>query len=180
MIDDCIGNVDQSLSTITALLRIADLQNGWRSTEFQPCNLAVLLEETVEIFQPVAEERQISLGAVIEAHSYVEGDWDLLVEAIANLVDNALKVTPPGGRVDVFLRSRVEGPVITVADTGPGIPPEARQSVLRRFVKLDISRNSTGRGLGLSLVQAICDLHHFSIFIQDNNPGCKFIIQCFS
>ena len=179
MIDDCIGNVDQSLSTITALLRIADLQNGWRSTDFQPCNLAALLEETVEIFQPVAEERQISLSAVIEAHAYVDGEWDLLVEAVANLVDNALKFTPPGGHVGVFLRSRLEGPVISVADSGPGIPAEARESVLRRFVKLDISRNSTGRGLGLSLVQAICDLHHFPIFILDNNPGCKIVIQCF-
>jgi len=180
MIDDCIGNVDQSLSTVTALLRIADLQNGWRNTEFRACNLTTLLDETVEIFQPVAEERLISLRVIIEAHAYIEGDWDLLVEAVANLLDNALKFTPPGGRVDVFLRSRLEGPVITVADTGPGIPEADREAVLRRFVKLDSSRNSTGRGLGLSLVQAICDLHQFQIFILDNNPGCKIVIQCFS
>ncbi len=177
-IEQAIGSVDQALSTITALLRISDIQHGVRVSAFAIFDLPPLLQETVEIFRPVAEERDITLSANINRPAYMLGDRALIIEALANLVDNAIKFTPSGGQVKVSLYGPTEWAVIEVADTGPGIPAELRQSVLRRFVRLDSSRTKIGSGLGLSMVKAIADLHQATLKISDGNPGCIVQMIC--
>ncbi len=179
LIDQAVAGVDHSLATITALLRIADLEHVRRISAFAPFPLAEMLRETVEIFTPVAEDRGVSL--VCEAAPDVEalGDRGLMVEAIANIVDNALKFTPKGGRVAVVLRQHPHGPVISVSDTGPGIPAAMRARVLQRFAKVDKSRGTDGQGLGLSLVKAICQLHQFTLRIGGDGDGAIVSIECF-
>ena len=171
-IEQAIDSVDQALSTITALLRIADIQHGVRVSAFAVLDLPPLLEETAEIFRPLAEERGISLSVVVTRTAQIEGDRALIIEALANLVDNAVKFTPDGGRVELSLYGPPARVVLSVADTGPGIPFDMRQSVLRRFFRLDGSRTSQGSGLGLSMVKAIADLHQGELKISDGNPGC--------
>jgi signal transduction histidine kinase len=103
----------------------------------------------------------------------------LLIEAVANLVDNAIKFTPSGGNVRVSVSAREEGRVVVrVADTGPGIPVEERAAVLQRFYRSQASRHIQGHGLGLSLVHAIANLHGFAMVISDGNPGAVFDFVC--
>ena len=102
------------------------------------------------------------------------------MEAFANLVDNAIKFTPEGGRIQLFLSNTVHGPVAKVCDTGPGIPSSHRANVFTRFYRCNQSRHVAGNGLGLSLVSAITNLHGFSIEIKDGSPGCIFELLCFS
>ena len=113
------------------------------------------------------------------------GDRDLLFEAVANLVDNAVKFTPAGGSVRISLRRGADGPIIRVADTGPGIAEAEREAVTRRFYRGDKSRGTKGVGLGLSLVAAIVKRHGFSLLIGGGvggnlaeGPGCVVDIVC--
>jgi signal transduction histidine kinase len=97
----------------------------------------------------------------------------LLAQALANLLDNAIKYTPPGGRVRLQVERGANGPVIAVADSGPGIPETDRERVLQRFVRLDATRSTPGNGLGLSLVDAVAKLHGAELMLTDNRPGLR-------
>jgi signal transduction histidine kinase len=103
----------------------------------------------------------------------IDGNRSLISQALANLIDNALKYTPPGGRVSVSAALTQRGVALVVADNGPGIPAEDRARVLERFVRLEASRNSPGLGLGLSLVSAVAHLHDAKLELGDNGPGLK-------
>jgi signal transduction histidine kinase len=103
----------------------------------------------------------------------VQGDRHLLSQALANLIDNAVKYAPESGRIDVTLTAGPDGARITVADNGPGIPPESRGKVLDRFFRLDASRSTPGSGLGLSLVAAVAQLHDAKLLLDDNQPGLR-------
>jgi Histidine kinase-, DNA gyrase B-, and HSP90-like ATPase len=103
-----------------------------------------------------------------------------LIEAIANILDNAIKFTPPGGSVRLQVTDRGEGPAIRIADTGPGIAPDERAAVMKRFYRIDKSRHVVGSGLGLSIVLAIVQLHDFDIVIGDARPGCSFEMLCYA
>jgi signal transduction histidine kinase len=109
----------------------------------------------------------------------VRGDRDLLFEAVTNLVDNAVKFTPEGGRVELVLLYRESETIIRVSDTGPGIPEIEREAVTQRFYRSDKSRNAKGVGLGLSMVAAIVKLHGFR-FTLAAGPGCTAEIACLS
>ena len=108
----------------------------------------------------------------------MNGDGDLLFEAVANLLDNAIKFTPSGGRVEVSLRPRPEGPSIMVTDTGPGIPSADFRKMLRRSHRGDRSRRTPGAGLGLSLVASIVRLHGFHLALRQGSPGCSIELEC--
>jgi signal transduction histidine kinase len=103
----------------------------------------------------------------------VSGNGNLLSQALANLVDNAIKYTPSGGRVTISAQKNGHGAVVSVADTGPGISSDDRPRVLERFVRLEASRHSPGSGLGLSLVAAVARLHHARLELCDNHPGLR-------
>ena len=175
--DQAIAGLDQSLTIITALLRIAEIEHGRRLAGFSEVRLAPLLREVGDLYEPIAEDKRVIFRVEAADEATVHGDRDLLFEAVVNLVDNAVKFTPEGGRVDLALLRRDGETVIRVSDTGPGIPEAEREAVTKRFYRSDKSRSTEGLGLGLSLVAAIVKLHGFRFSIAAG-PGCTTEIAC--
>ena len=174
--DKTVSAIDQSLSIVTALLRLADIENSRRSSAFGDVPVPDLLREVCDIYEPIAEDKQISLSVGIAGSLEVRGDRDLLFEAIVNLVDNAVKFTPEGGKVMIELAQAEKGAVVRVTDTGPGIPRQETEAVLRRFYRSDKVRHTPGVGLGLNLVAAIVKLHGFRLAIHPGPGGCIEIL----
>jgi len=177
VVDKAIVGLDQSLAIVTAVLRIAEIEHSRRLEGFSQFRLAPLMREVSDLYDPIAEDRGITLQVEAGDDAIVHGDRDLLFEAVANLVDNAVKFTPKGGRVELALL-RLEGEtVIRVKDTGMGIPEIERETVTKRFYRSDKSRSAEGLGLGLSLVAAIVKLYGFRFTIAAG-PGCRAEIAC--
>jgi len=170
-VDTAVADLDQAIGIITALLRIGEIETGRRRSGFGPVRLDAIAREVFELYQPVSEEHQLTLTLAVERSATVTGDGELLMEALANLVDNAVKFTPAGGRVRLFVGVEDEAPAIRVEDSGPGIPPGDRAAVLRRFYRGEASRHTAGNGLGLSIVGAIVHLHHFRLKVRDQPQG---------
>ncbi len=177
VVDQSIAGLDQSLAIITALLRIAEIEHSRRLEGFSQVQLVPLVREVGELYEPIAEDKGVTLQVDAADAAIVHGDRDLLFEAVANLVDNAVKFTPEGGCVALALLRRDGESVIRISDTGPGIPAIERDAVTKRFYRSDKSRNTEGLGLGLSLVSAIVKLHGFR-FTLDAGPGCTAEIAC--
>jgi signal transduction histidine kinase len=175
--DQSIAGLDQSLTIITALLRIAEIEHSRRLEGFSAVNLVPLVREAGELYEPIAEDKGVTLQVEAAGDTTVHGDRDLLFEAVANLVDNAVKFTPEGGRVELSLLRRGGESAIRISDTGPGIPETERSAVTKRFYRSDKSRRTEGLGLGLSLVAAIVKLHGFRFNIT-TGPGCTAEIVC--
>ena len=175
--DRAIGGVDQALTIITTLLRIAEIEHGGRLGGLDNVELADLVREVGDLYEPIAEEKHIILRVVAADSATVRGDRDLLLEAVANLIDNALKFTPAGGAVELALIHRENESIVRVSDSGPGIRDHERDAVTRRFYRSDKSRTTLGFGLGLSLVSAIVKLHDFRLTIT-TGPGCVAEIAC--
>jgi signal transduction histidine kinase len=169
--DKAIGGIDQSLAIITALLRLTEIENSRRSAGFGNVALHEILREVCDVYEPIAEDKSIELGVDIDRKLHVWGDRDLLFEAVANLVDNAIKFTPAGGRVGLEALRADKETIVRVTDTGPGIGEKEREAVLRRFYRSDKMRNTPGVGLGLSLVAAIIKLHGFRLVIHPGSGG---------
>lgn len=169
-VDQALSGLDQSLAIITALLRIAEIEHSRRLAGFRSVGLADLVREVGDLYEPIAEDKNVDFAVTAE-EATVEGDRDLLFEAVANLVDNAVKFTPDGGRVELSVRVDGDDAVVRVSDTGPGIPAGERELVGKRFYRSDKSRSHPGLGLGLSLVVAIVKLHGFRMDIS-SGPGC--------
>lgn len=180
VIGTAIEDIDQILGTITAILRIGEVEHGQRRAGFREVDLADVVREAADLYEPIAEEKGIAVRVRIEALSPVRGDGDLLFEAVANLLDNAIKFTPRNGRVELSLREDSRGPAIRVADSGPGIPAADFTKVLRRFYRADRSRQTPGTGLGLSLVASIIRLHGFDLVLDDRGTGCCIEIECWA
>ncbi len=183
--DKAIVGIDQSLTIITALLRLTEIENGRRSAGFGRVALADLAREVADLYEPIADDKRIALktdlpatasSAFAQPHE-VHGDRDLLIEAIANLVDNAVKFTPAGGQVEIALTSDDRASIVRIQDSGPGISESECEAVLRRFYRSDKIRSTPGVGLGLSLVAAIVKLHDFQLTIVPG-PGCVVEIAC--
>jgi signal transduction histidine kinase len=177
VVDRAITGLDQSLAIITALLRIAEIEHSRRLEGFSQVRLAPLAREVGDLYDPIAEDKGVALRVEVVDEAIVHGDRDLLFEAVVNLVDNAVKFTPEGGRVELALLRREGETVIRVRDTGPGIPEIEREAVTKRFYRSDKSRRTEGLGLGLSLVAAIVKLHGFGFTIAAG-PGCTAEIAC--
>jgi signal transduction histidine kinase len=175
--DRAIGGVDQSLTIITKLLRIAEIEYDSRLNGFDNVALADLVTEVGDLYEPIAEDRHVTLRVASEDDATVRGDRDLLLEAVANLVDNALKFTPAGGHVELALVRGKNENIIRVSDSGPGIRENEQEAVTRRFYRSDKSRTTFGSGLGLSLVSAIVKLHGFRLTLT-SGPGCVAEIAC--
>jgi signal transduction histidine kinase len=175
--DKAIANIDQSLTIITALLRLAEIENSRRSAAFSTVPLHELLREACDLYEPIAENKNVNLRVEVGHRLSVRGDRDLLFEAIANLVDNAIKFTPEGGKVEIGLLRGEQETVVRVTDTGCGISEKEREAVLRRFYRSDKIRNMPGVGLGLNLVAAIVKLHGFRLAIHPGQ-GARLEIIC--
>ncbi len=172
---DTIAEADRLLGTFNALLSIAEAEAGSPREEWDVVDLAEIARNVAELYEPVADENGLRLVLEADARVPVRGDRHLLSQAIANLVDNALKYTP-AGMVALSAFARAEGARIEVADTGPGIPPDRREAVFDRFVRLEGSRSTPGNGLGLSLVRAVARLHGGSCWLEDNAPGLRAVM----
>jgi signal transduction histidine kinase len=175
--DQAILGLDQALAIVTALLRIAEIEHSRRLEGFSEVSLAPLLHEVGDLYEPIAEDKRVALRVEATEEPTVHGDRDLLFEALANLVDNAVKFTPAGGSVEVAVLRHQSEAVIRVSDTGPGISEAERAAVTKRFYRSDKSRRTEGLGLGLSLVAAIVKLHGFRLTIG-TGAGCVVEIAC--
>ncbi len=135
-----------------------------------------MLADVGDLYQPLVEEAGLHLElreGVDSSGLELRGDRDLLFQALANLLDNAIKYSNPGGRVTLALAHSAKSAEFTVADQGPGIPEDEREKVLERFYRLEASRTTTGSGLGLALVAAVARLHGGVLRLDDNEPGLK-------
>jgi signal transduction histidine kinase len=167
---DAVGDLDILLETLESLLSIARIDHG-AAPERERIDVTRLLDDLVDYFSPLADEKSLDLVLATEAAATVAGDRHLLFQALSNIVDNAIRYTPDGGRVLVSARRDGGEVAISVADTGPGIPAADRKRVLERFVRLDASRHQRGSGLGLSVVDAVVRHHGGRLELGDNRPG---------
>ncbi|MBL8701557.1 MAG: HAMP domain-containing protein [Alphaproteobacteria bacterium] len=170
-----LQELDQVVRIFDALLRIAEIEAGHRRAAFAPVDLAAIATDVVELYQPLAEQRGLVLEAALDKAEIV-GDSALIAQALANLVDNAIKYTPAGGRIRVATVRRDGLAEIKVADSGPGIPVEEREKVTQRFYRVEHSRGSPGSGLGLSLVGSVAKLHGGHLALHDNSPGLRVVL----
>jgi signal transduction histidine kinase len=168
-----IAEADNLLATFNALLTIAEAESGARGDHPEPVDLAALARSAGELYEPSAEEKGLRLVCETGEAVPVEGDRHLLSQAIANLLDNAIKYTPPGGEVALRARAENGAAILELADTGPGIPADQREAVQEPFVRLETSRSTPGNGLGLSLVRAVAKRHGGHLDLADNMPGLR-------
>ena len=170
-VEQSISDADQLLKTFAALLRIARIEAGGARANFETVDLAALVQDAAELYDAVAEAKQIEINVQLEATPQVHGDRDLLFQAVINLLDNAIKYSPQAGRITLQLSEHDNSPVLTVSDQGPGIPVAEHDKVLQRFYRMDHSRSQHGSGLGLSLVAAVARIHNTQLEFSDNHPG---------
>jgi signal transduction histidine kinase len=171
IVDDAYRETDVILDIFAALLRIAQIESGARRAGFTRVDAGEVLDTVLELYRPAAEERQQQLDEAISPGLMVTGDRELLTQLFANLLENALRHSPPGALVHVAARDSGARIEIAVSDCGPGIPEAMRAKVLQRFFRLEDSRTTPGSGLGLSLASAIVKLHSATMTLADNQPG---------
>ncbi|WP_246704224.1 ATP-binding protein [Rhizobium sp. P38BS-XIX] len=172
-VDESLEEVRNILKTFGALLRISEVEDGLRRSGFVEVDLKTIARDAVEFFEPAAEECGVSLvyTSSSDEPAVISGDPSLLFEAIANLIDNAIKFTPRNGQAIVRVEGQGHAVTMTVEDTGIGIPAEDAEAVLRRFYRAEKSRNTAGNGLGLSLVSAVARLHGMRLEILARPVG---------
>src|SRR5690606_36373309 len=156
---DCIEESDRVLSMLKVLLDVAEAEAGMMRLNRAPTDLRPLLAEAVELYRYVAEEHHVAVNVEEGEACFAQVDAARMRHVIANLVDNAVKYTPPGGRVQLRARREGDDVVVEVQDTGMGIPPEEQDRIWQRLYRTDKSRSQRGLGLGLSLVKAIVEAH---------------------
>ena len=158
-------------------LAASPVEAGSRRAAFATLDVAPLMGDVAELYGPVADEKCIRLTVAAPPRLPAFGDRDLIQQALANLVDNAVKFSPPGGTVTLSAAAMDAGVAITVADKGPGIPEPDRARAAARFFRGETARNTPGSGLGLALVQAVAQLHGGSLRLADAAPGLVAILS---
>ncbi len=162
-----IDDVDSVLDTFNAILRLSRVQAG-ATGSFRRTNVTDITNELAELYQPVCEEKRLAFNYLPHGELFVLADRDLVAQAMSNLMDNAVKYTPEGGAIRLEVRRGLNGDVdLTVADSGPGIPPQDRERAIERFVRLEQSRSQPGSGLGLSLAAAVAEAHAGKLILAD-------------
>jgi signal transduction histidine kinase len=174
---DAASEVDSMLHILNSLLEIARAEAGVSGDQMVDMDLSKLIADVGDLYVPVAEESGLRLNVHAAEPIQVRAHPELLAQAIANLIDNAIKYSPRGTAIELRASLGPLGPLIEVSDRGPGIPAEARERVIHRFVRLDAARKSPGSGLGLSLVAAVAKLHGAFLKLHDNLPGLTAVIQ---
>lgn len=176
MVHRALKDLDHALATASSLLRISEIEIGRRPSGFKSMDLVDVCANVFELYQPLAEAKEISFTFESRDSIPILGDFDLLVEAVANLVDNALKFTPKGGSVLIVAKNEAGRAVVRVSDSGPGLQPSERSKIFKRFYRSPNSRDVPGTGLGLYMAAAIVKLHEFELRVDDNRPGAIFEI----
>ncbi|MCG3169628.1 MAG: Adaptive-response sensory-kinase SasA [Pseudomonadales bacterium] len=169
---------DDLLATFNALLRIAQIEAGGARSGFAPTDIALIVRDVCEFYEPLAAEKHQTVCIDLPPACPGVFDRDLLFQACANLLDNAIKYAPRDGHIEVTMRCAPETVELEFADDGPGIPPAERERVFERFYRVEASRSGyPGNGLGLSLVRAVGNLHGGSIELGDNAPGLRVVMR---
>ena len=176
-LEQTAAELETILRTFEALINIAQAEAGLNRLTLAELGLSALAQDLLEVYQPIAEEAGLELSGEIAADIVIHGHRQLLGQALANLLDNAIKYSAPGGRITLELAASEKGARLAVTDNGPGIPEEQRERVLQRFVRLDDSRGTPGSGLGLSLVAAVAKLHDVELNLLGNEPGLKVTLD---
>ncbi len=172
-IDAALTELDRVQRTLATLLQIAQAESGMAASNRATVDLAELVTDIGELYEPAARERSMTLRVQGAGDCRVSGNRQLLAQAVTNLVENSLKYIPAGGHIEI--RTQRTGAMVWlgVADDGPGIAPEDRAAALKPFVRLAHAQSMDGSGLGLSLVAAIARLHHAQLLLEDNQPGLR-------
>lgn len=167
---DSIESTDAIIDTFNALLRISKLQAHQRRDQFQLIDPAALLEDVIELYEPLLEDKQQTLETNIPSKQQLKADPDLLFQAISNLLDNAIKYTPEHGTISIALNPQADIIDIIICDDGPGVAEAELSHLSQRFYRVDASRSLPGNGLGLSLVEAIASVHRASLKLMHHRP----------
>lgn len=178
-IERLLGEADNLLSVFNGLLRITNIETRKQRYNFAALHLRDLLQDVIELYDPVAQEAGVALKGEL-ADVTLRGDRDMLFQAVANVLDNAIKFTPKGGEITLSLGAERGRAVIRVTDTGPGVPEDEREKVFSRFYRADTSRSTPGSGLGLSLVKAVVELHGGEVVIthaDGQTDGAAVVMQ---
>ena len=176
VMEDTIQESDAILETFNAILDIALAESGVLRDKFERVDIAEVMNDAVELYEPVASEKNQTVTCSIENDLALKGNRNLLFRMFTNLLDNAIKYAPDGGQISVDATSDHAIVTVVVADNGPGIPPEQREKALQRFTRLDSSRTASGSGLGLALVAAISRLHNATLKLENNEPGLRVVL----
>ncbi|KJV35473.1 sensor histidine kinase [Luteibacter yeojuensis] len=178
-LEAAVEEIDTVLARFRALLRVSELEDRQRSACFEDMDLGVVLKNVHEFYAPLAEDRHQLFELDVGKLPPLRGDPQLMFEAFANLVGNAIKFTPNGGAIRLVALTDPTGDArIDIADTGPGIPVGEREAVFRRFYRGDETRAKPGCGLGLAIVSAIVRLHGYSLAVGGNERGAVFSVTC--
>jgi signal transduction histidine kinase len=176
-VDRAIADLDGVTSVFQALMRIAEVEAGSRRSAFAEVDISPLLADLTELYGALAEEKELQLILDVPDTLEVFGDRDMIQQAVANLLDNAIKFSPVGGLIRLAARSADRQVLITVADQGVGIPEADRERATERFFRGERARNTPGSGLGLALVQAVATLHDGSLVLEDAQPGVRAMLR---
>ncbi len=172
-----IDEIDTLVETLNSILRISQAQSGVASGHIVTFDLSQVVDNVIDFYDELAEQKHTVIESDIPLGIMATGDKPLITQAIANLIDNAIKYTPANGKISVTLTKNEQFIECVVADNGPGIPPSLYDKVKERFFRMEASRTSAGTGLGLSLVDAVAKLHRGELVFADNNPGLKATLR---
>jgi signal transduction histidine kinase len=169
-----LAHIDKAMLTVAALLRLADVEYGPKSSKFSPIDLSAICTDLFEFFEPLATSKSINMTLQTQSPVQILGDGDLMREAVSNLIGNAIKFTPENGTVSVSVTQEDGRPVVRVRDNGIGVEPAERDKIFQRFYRTASGHRVPGSGLGLSIAAAIANLHDFELRFDDNDPGAVF------
>jgi hypothetical protein len=182
-LENTIEESDELIRTFDALLMIARAESGHARDNMTEFDAAEIARDVSELYEPLADEKGLALKVDAPASAPVRGNRELVSQALANLVDNAIKYAGPDSKLngepaEILVKAGSEGEriTLTVEDHGPGIPEADRGRVVERFVRLEKSRSEPGSGLGLSLASAVARLHGGELKLEDNQPGLRSVI----
>lgn len=174
--DELLREVDQLMTTFNALLRISRIEQEKQRSRFRQTALADILRDVIDLYEPVAEDRQIQINATLVSYA-LNADRDLLFQAYANILDNALKYTPDNSTIQLIMQQDNGKLNVTIEDSGQGVEASELNRIFDRFYRTEEARHSPGNGLGLALVKAVIELHDGEVWAEQADPGLRIITR---
>lgn len=168
-----LKEIGSLLETFDALLRIGQIEAGTRRAGFQELDVSTLIEEIAETYEVMAAASEKNLRTTIDPGVHMPGDRALIVQMIANILENAIVHTPAQTEISMSLSRDEDGPCLAIADNGPGVPEQEREKIFTHFFRADRSRSTNGSGLGMSIVRSIASIHEIAVQLADNKPGLR-------